>query len=68
MRLKPELWDAADEICQREGINLQELFARVESASFPGSRTAALRAFMLEYFRNAATEKGHRAAGHGNIE
>ena len=34
MRLEPELWDAADEICQREGINLQELFARVESALF----------------------------------
>ncbi len=65
MRLEPEIWDAVQEICQREGIDRRELLARAQDASGPGSSTGALRVFILKYFQAAATEEGHSAAGHG---
>jgi len=62
MRLEPELWDALGEICGREGMPLGELVRRVEGRS---GRTSAVRVYTLAYFREAATEEGHRLAGHG---
>ena len=67
IRLEPELWDAIDEICHREGIDRNGLVQRVEAAGYSGTRTGAMRVFVLGYFRSAATESGHRAAGHGPI-
>jgi predicted DNA-binding ribbon-helix-helix protein len=32
------------------------------------SMTAAIRVYLLTYFRAAATEAGHRAAGHGTLK
>ncbi len=65
MRLEPELWSALGEICGREGIDLGHLVRRVESGLRPGERTSAIRVYALNYFRDAATEEGHLAAGHG---
>ena len=62
MRLEPELWEALGEICRRERWTLSELVRRVDLL---GSRTSAVRVYALTYFRMAATEEGHRAAGHG---
>ncbi len=63
MRLEPELWDALGEICGREGVPLGELVRRVERSE--AGRTSAVRVYALTYFREAATEEGHRHAGHG---
>ena len=65
MRLEPEVWDALREICLREGIELRDLIQRVEETTDEGGRTSAVRVHVLQYFRAAATEAGHRAAGHG---
>jgi predicted DNA-binding ribbon-helix-helix protein len=65
MRLEPELWSALDEICRREGITLAALVQQIEVGCFPGGRTSAVRVYALSYFRAAATEQGHRDAGHG---
>jgi predicted DNA-binding ribbon-helix-helix protein len=65
MRLEPELWDALMEISDREGKDLSSLIRRVEAHEHPGGRTSAVRVFVLDYFRAAATEAGHIAAGHG---
>ena len=65
MRLEPELWDALGEICRRERWTLSEL---VRQVNLPGSRTSAVRVYALTYFRVAATEAGHRSAGHGLLE
>ena len=67
MRLEPELWDALHEICGRQGIGIGELVRLVERAEHPGGRTSAVRVYALGYFREAATEEGHRAAGHGAL-
>jgi predicted DNA-binding ribbon-helix-helix protein len=65
MRLEPELWDALLEICRREAIDPGKLVRRVEEQGHSGGRTSAVRVYLLAYFRAAATEAGHTAAGHG---
>ena len=65
MRLEPEMWDALAEICARENIQLGALIQRVEAQGHPGGRTSAVRVHILQDFRVAATEEGHRMASHG---
>ena len=65
MRLEPELWDALMEICRREDIDPGQLVRKVEQLGHAGGRTSAVRVYVLAYFRAAATEQGHAAAGHG---
>ncbi|MEE8123006.1 MAG: hypothetical protein V3T93_02770, partial [Alphaproteobacteria bacterium] len=38
----------------------------VDQRRHGSSLTAALRVFIMLYFRTAATEEGHAEAGHGN--
>ena len=68
MRMEPELWDALLEICQRERRDMSQLVRSIEEVGHSGGRTSAVRVFVLEYFRSAATETGHEAAGHGPLE
>jgi predicted DNA-binding ribbon-helix-helix protein len=65
MRLEPEVWEALREICLRENCDLGELIQRIEDVGDEGGRTSAVRVHVLQYFRAAATDHGHVAAGHG---
>lgn len=65
MRLEPELWEALGEICGREGQDLHDLIRGIDALRLRGGRTSAVRVFVLQYFRDAATEAGHAAASHG---
>ena len=65
MRLEPEIWDALAEICRRENVALGDLVRKVDTTRDVGGRTSAVRTYAFNYFRAAATEEGHRAAGHG---
>ena len=67
MRLEPELWDALEEICRRENMTLAEVVREIERLGHPGGRTSAVRVQVLAYFRRAASEAGHLAAGHGGL-
>ena len=62
MRFEPEFWEALAEICRRERQDLNSLVQQIEAAGHPGSRTSAVRVFLLEYFRNAASEHGREPA------
>jgi predicted DNA-binding ribbon-helix-helix protein len=62
MRLEPELWDALREICAREHQGINGLVRHIESVGHSGGRTSAVRVFVVEYFRNAATEVGNKPA------
>ena len=67
MRLEPELWNGLNEICRRERVDLSTMVRRIHKESGGGGRTSAVRVYVLRYFRAAATEEGHRSAGHGAI-
>ena len=66
LRLEPVMWEALEEICRREGRPLNDICTFIEAQRGRSSRTAAVRVFILRYFRAAATESGHSAAGHGH--
>ncbi len=65
MRLEPELWSALHEICRREAMTMTRAIQSIEAAGESGGRTSAVRTHIVRYFRAAATELGHAAAGHG---
>ena len=67
MRLEPELWDALEEMCRRERMAIRDMVRRIGAKAPPGGRTSAVRVELLDYFRAAATEEGHRSAGHGAL-
>lgn len=69
VRLEPAMWNAFYEIGRREGRSIDELasdIARIKKHET--SLTAAIRVFIMAYYKEAATEDGHLAAGHGMNE
>lgn len=66
VRLEPEMWAALQEIARREDRSLNVICTMVDQRKGPdGSLTAAIRVFVMAYFREAATDEGHLRAGHG---
>lgn len=65
VRMEPVMWDALDEISEREGRTINEICTFIERRKEDISLTAALRVLILTYYKEAATEEGHDAAGHG---
>ena len=67
LRLEPAMWDALAEICRREDMTLHQLCALIDERRRASSLTAAIRVFIVNYFRSAATEEGHAGIGHGSL-
>ena len=66
IRLEPEMWSGLAEICRRERVIMHEVCTAVATRKQENtSLTAAIRVFVMAYFRTAATEDGHSKAGHG---
>ena len=64
IRLEPAMWQALREISAREGKTMHALVTEIEGGRAQSSLTAAIRVFLLDYFKAAATEEGHQRAGH----
>lgn len=66
IRLEPEMWSGLAEISRRERMIMHEVCTAVATHKKEAtSLTAAIRVFVMAYFRSAATEDGHNKAGHG---
>jgi predicted DNA-binding ribbon-helix-helix protein len=65
MRLEPAVWGALGEICERERTSIAEIATAIGRDRSASSLTSAVRVYVLDYFRAAATDEGHRRAGHG---
>lgn len=66
VRLEPDMWNALRDICRRENVTVHDVATIVSVRKSPNSSlTAAIRVFVMAYFRMAATEEGHSVAGHG---
>lgn len=69
VRLEPEMWVEIKNISRREECTIHDLCSLISlRKSENTSLTAAIRVFLMLYFRAAATENGHDGAGHGNFE
>lgn len=67
LRLERDVWDALEEICEREKMTVHETCTHVDQHRKGSSRTAAVRTFILGYFRAAASDAGHARVGHGRL-
>lgn len=68
MRLEPGMWEALIDAARRERMSIHELVTKVAGRRGRGaSLTCSVRAFLVAYYRSAATEDGHAAAGHGRL-
>lgn len=68
VRLEPEMWVALRDIARREECRVHDLCSLIYvRKSKNTSLTAAIRVFLMLYFRAAATEQGHYEAGHGDF-
>ena len=63
MRLEEACWEAIDQICTHEGVNLNVLCSAIDQRTRSSSRTAAVRAFIVTYFRDLAMDHGLLNAG-----
>lgn len=69
VRLEPEMWTALREIAGRERCTIHDICTLISVRKKTNtSLTAAIRVFLMLYFRAATTEEGHRKAGHGDFE
>lgn len=68
VRLEPEMWNSLREIAKRESCKIHDICSLIQLRKNPNtSLTAAIRVFLMLYYRAAATEDGHRRAGHGSF-
>jgi predicted DNA-binding ribbon-helix-helix protein len=68
IRFSEELLSALEEIALREHCNRDEICAMIARTKPRDlSLTRAVNIFVLRYFRDASTEEGHLAVGHGSI-
>lgn len=65
IRLEPAMWEALRQICDREHKPVNELVTEIARQRIESSLTAAIRVYIVRYFSAAATDEGHRLAGHG---
>ena len=65
IRLEPAMWEALGHVCARERTSINELVTGIARDRRQSTLTAAIRVYLLTYYRDASTDDGHRAAGHG---
>ncbi|HPD82848.1 MAG: ribbon-helix-helix domain-containing protein [Alphaproteobacteria bacterium] len=69
VRLEPDMWRELRNVSKRESCTIHDLCSLIAlRKSERTSLTAAIRVFLMLYFRAAATENGHAKAGHGDFE
>ncbi|HRQ62073.1 MAG TPA: ribbon-helix-helix domain-containing protein [Alphaproteobacteria bacterium] len=69
VRLEPDMWAALKDMAGREQCSIHDLCSAVAMRKQARtSLTAAIRVFIMLYFKAASTEEGHRRAGHGSFE
>lgn len=69
VRLEPEMWDALRDIAHREQTTIHNICSLIALRKMDEtSLTAAIRVFLMLYYRAASTSAGHNRAGHGSFE
>jgi predicted DNA-binding ribbon-helix-helix protein len=68
VRLEPAMWRALREIARYEQCRVHDLCSMIDRRKDPDTTlTAAIRVFLMLYYRAAATDEGHARAGHGSF-
>jgi predicted DNA-binding ribbon-helix-helix protein len=69
VRLEPPVWQAFDEVCQRQGRTSDELLVVIDRQRGDVGLAASIRAFLTRYFREAADrDRPHRGMAESSGE
>ncbi len=69
IRLEPEMWRELKDVAERENCSIHDICTLISiRKNKKTSLTAAIRVFLMLYYRAAATEQGHVKAGHGDFQ
>jgi predicted DNA-binding ribbon-helix-helix protein len=58
VRLEPSMWDGLRDIARRREVNLNDLVTEIDGEREGLSLTAAIRVYVLDFYRNAALDGG----------
>lgn len=54
LRMEPLLWDSLKDIAEREGLTIHRMCSEIDRRRGAANLTAALRVFIISYYRRAA--------------
>ena len=54
VRLEPLMWDSLHDIARRRGMGLNDLVTEIDRQRLGPSLTAAIRVFIVDFYRSAA--------------
>lgn len=60
VRLEPVMWDALQDIARRERISVHDLVTDIDRHRSESSLTAAIRVFIVNFYRRAAMLSAQR--------
>src|SRR5690348_18493034 len=58
VRLEPTMWDALTEIARHQRRTLREIVTEIERDRTASSLTAAIRVYIVQFYRSAAVRAG----------
>jgi predicted DNA-binding ribbon-helix-helix protein len=61
LRLEPAMWQALEEVAATSGLTIHQLCTMIDERQRESSLTAAVRVFLLLYYRDASREGGARS-------
>jgi predicted DNA-binding ribbon-helix-helix protein len=61
VRLEQAMWEALLEIARRQQTNINQLVTEIDRQRDASSLTAAIRVYIVDFFRSAAAQAGHAA-------
>lgn len=68
VRLDRQMWAALKEIAKLERCKTNDLCTLIYAMKKTGTTlSAAVRQFLMLYYKSAATDEGHKKAGHGDF-
>jgi len=69
IRLEAQMWVALKEVAVREKCTIHDICTIISKRKSGNiTLTAAMRIFLMLYYKAAATEDGHKRAGHGGFK
>ena len=68
IRLEAQMWIALKEVADREKCTIHDICTVIANRKSENiTLTAAIRTFLVLYYKSASTEDGHKTAGHGSF-
>jgi len=62
VRLEPVMWDALHDIARRLRVTMHDLVTDIDRARTASSLTAAIRVYIVDFYRDAAVSAGQTQA------